>query len=117
MLADLDGDGDEEALVVFEFVDATPIVGTPGDLAILLLVDTASGVTTPIVSSFVPPDDGDETTFEIIDRYRTLAVADLNGDGRMEVVVHSWYYEGASATVYVYDGTSLSAVMGTGCGA
>jgi hypothetical protein len=46
-----------------------------------------------------------------------LDVADLNGDGRMEVLVHAWYYEGASVIVYTYDGTDFTQVLATGCGA
>ncbi len=115
VLADLDGDGDEEALVSFEHVDESAIVGAPGDLSAILLIATATGTSTTVVSSFVGPLEDGVTS--IIDRFRVLGVADLNGDGRMEVVVHSWYYEGAGAIVFEYDGTSLNDVLSTGCGA
>jgi hypothetical protein len=117
VIADLDADGDDEAIVAFEYVQDPDAPGTPGDLAALLLVDTATRDRREISSNIVPPDDGDETTFDIIERFRVLDIVDLNGDGRMEVVVHAWYYEGASVTVYEYDGRSLNAVLGTGCGA
>ncbi|MFC6801347.1 hypothetical protein ACFQDE_06025 [Deinococcus caeni] len=32
-------------------------------------------------------------------QYRLAGVADLNGDGRMELVLHDAYYEGADFTV------------------
>jgi len=115
VLADLDGDGDEEALVVFEYVDPNGITGTPGDLSALLLIDTATGASTTVASTFVGPLV--EGATPIIDRFRVLGVADLNGDGRMEAVIHSWYYEGAVALVFEYDGASLTEVLGAGCGA
>ena len=40
----------------------------------------------------------------------------MNGDGRMEVAVHAWYFEGAAVLIYEYDGTSLTEVLATGCG-
>jgi hypothetical protein len=63
-------------------------------------------------------DNGDDGSFEVLERYRILDVADLNGDGRMEVLVHAWYYEGASVIVYTYDDDGeLTEVLATGCGA
>lgn len=115
VLADLDGDGDEEALVVFEHVDTTGITGTPGDLSALLLIDTATGASTTVASTFVGPLE--EGVTPVIDRFRVLDVADLNGDGLMEPVIHTWYYEGTAALVFEYDGASLSEVLGAGCGA
>jgi len=35
----------------------------------------------------------------------------------MEVAVHAWYYEGSSVIVFEYDGTELTEVLATGCGA
>lgn len=131
VLADLDGDGDEEAFVAFEFVQDS-ILGAPGDLAALLLVDTATGTTTTVESAFVgpipdpPPTSAGESTTTvpaegdprpIIDRFRVLGVADLNGDGIMEVLVHTWYFEGAGVIAYAYDGETLTEVLRTGCGA
>ena len=40
---------------------------------------------------------------------RVLGVADLNGDGRMEVALHTWYYEGAGVTVFEFDGDGVTA--------
>ncbi len=46
-----------------------------------------------------------------------VAVADLNGDGRMEVVIDDAYYEGSSTAVYELAGDgSLVRVIGAGCG-
>ncbi len=116
VVADLDNDGDDEALVAFEFVQPSAGPGAPGDLATILLVDVDSRDTSTVLQSLVD-QELDENTFPLIERFRVLDVADLNGDGRMEVLIHAWYYEGASVLAYTYDGTELTRVLAAGCGA
>ena len=50
------------------------------------------------------------------DSYRVVAVADLNGDGIMEVAVHTWNDDGAGMIVYEYDGDEMTEALDTGCG-
>jgi hypothetical protein len=118
VVADLDGDGEDEALMVFEYVQPS-LIGAPGDLAALLLVDVGSRTAETVVLSTIDmaPADPASTDIRAIDRFRVLDVADLNGDGRMEVIVHSWYYEGAAVGVFEYDGATITEVLSTGCGA
>jgi hypothetical protein len=116
VVADLDGDGDDEAVVVFEGVDESAITGAPGDLAAVLLVDATTRASSTIAKAFVEADVGPDD-FPVIERYRVIDVADYNGDGRMEVAVHAWYYEGSSVIVYEYDGSGLVEALATGCGA
>ncbi len=116
VVADLDGDGDDEALAVFEFVQPGSGPGTPGDLAALLLIDTTTRAA-DTVALWTIDQDAEDGAFDFIERYRVLDVADLNGDGRMEVLVHAWHDERASVLVYTYDGTELTRVLTTGCGA
>jgi hypothetical protein len=116
VVADLDGDGDDEALASFEFVQPSAGPGAAGDLAALLLIDAATRSTDTVLLSAVDENLDDES-FPLIERFRVLDVADLNGDGRMEVLVHAWYYEGAAVVVYTYDGTELTQVLAAGCGA
>ncbi|MGB0112832.1 MAG: hypothetical protein WBP59_06395 [Ilumatobacteraceae bacterium] len=115
VVADLDGDGDDEALVSFEYIQPDGGPGTAGDFSAIMLVDTETTTSSTVIESHiasdVPPD-----TFLVIGRTRVIDVADVNGDGRMEVAVHSWYYEGASVLLYEYDGTTLVEALGTGCG-
>ena len=116
VVADLDGDGDDEALAVFEFVQPDAGPGAPGDLAAILAIDVDTRAADTVLLSAVD-EDLDADTFPLIERYRVLDVADLNGDGRMEVLVHAWYYEGAFVLVYTYDGSELTEVLAAGCGA
>ncbi len=116
VVADLDGDGTDEALVSFEFIQPSAGPGALGDFAALLVIDVDTRVADTVVLTAVDENAASDT-FPLIERYRVLDVADLNGDGRMEVLVHAWYYEGASVLVYTYDGSELTEVLAAGCGA
>jgi hypothetical protein len=116
VVTDLDGDGDDESLVVYEHVTADSIRGAPGDFAALLLVDATTRTSSTVLKSFVDQNLG-AGNLPLIERFRVVDVADYNGDGRTEVAVHAWYYEGASVTVFEYDGTELTQVLSAGCGA
>lgn len=116
VVTDLDGDGDDEALVVFEYVPADTIRGAPGDLSSVLLVDATTRSSSTVLQSFVAQDLGPDD-LPLIERFRILDVADYNGDAIMEVAVHAWYYEGSSVIVFEYDGTELTEVLAAGCGA
>ena len=39
------------------------------------------------------------------------AVLDLNGDGKLEVIVHSFYYEGGQTTIYRCELDKIEAVL------
>lgn len=116
VVADLDGDGTDEALASFEFVQPSAGPGAPGDLAALLVIDVDTRAAETVLLTAVDQDAAVDT-FPLIERYRVLDVADLNGDGRMEVLVHAWYYEGAAVVVYTFDGSELTEVLTAGCGA
>ena len=113
VVTDLDGDGDDEAIVAFDHIQPSAGPGAVGDFAALFLVDTDTRATHPVFDAAVVADDAD---FPLITNFRVLDVADLNGDGTMEVLVHVWYYEGASVHVLAYDGTTLTQVLSVGCG-
>jgi hypothetical protein len=116
VVTDLDGDGDDEAVAVFEYVQPDSIRGAPGDLASVLLVNATTRESSTVLQSFVA-EDLDPDGLALIERFRILDVADYNGDGTLEVAVHAWYYEGSSVIVFEYDGTELIEVLAAGCGA
>lgn len=112
VVADLDGDGDTESLVAF----------AGADFSALLLIDADSGAALTVArdaAPAAPPATGattDPPAPEPVERHRTLAVADLNGDGLMEFVAHQWEDENdAGVVVYDYDGTEVTAVLTTTC--
>ena len=44
------------------------------------------------------------------------AVLDLNGDGKLEMIVHSFYYEGGPSTIYRCELDKIEAVLSVECG-
>lgn len=119
VVTDLDGDGDSESLVAFGGDDFSALLLIDADSGTALTVardnvpvatpDTASTTTPPEVSTTTPPAPSFES-------HRTLAVADLDGDGLMEFVVHAWESASdVSVIVNTYDGTEVTAVLTTTC--
>jgi hypothetical protein len=47
--------------------------------------------------------------------YHLSAIADLNGDGCMEIVLYSAYYEGSSSDIFEINGMKAHAVLVCGC--
>lgn len=114
VVADLDGDGDTEALVAFD--------GAAFSALLLIDADTAASITvarsvteTDTPTTVAEGDDPGEATTTQFETYRALAVADLNGDGRFEIVVQAVRGDSARVTVNEYDGTEVDPVLTAGC--
>ena len=124
MRVDLDGDGSEEVLL-----SATRLAGglggadrgmawraAPGDYSFVLLRKIVGGRVRdiPLVEEYFPRKNSEPWT---PNQHRVAAILDLNGDGRMEVILHGAYYEGSWSTVFRLDGDKVENVFGCGCGA
>ena len=48
--------------------------------------------------------------------YKVIAVLHLDGDGKMEVVVASSYYEGGATTIYRCDPKKVEELLSVSCG-
>jgi hypothetical protein len=115
---DLDGDGEEEVLInatnYFTKDGDVPMdTAAPGSYSVVLLRRVVAGkVQTELVAGELYVKDGSSASniFEI------PGVLDLNGDGKLEVIVHSHYYEGAETTIYDCSGGKCKAVLSVGCG-
>ncbi|MFT4656141.1 MAG: hypothetical protein ACI8V4_000301 [Ilumatobacter sp.] len=112
--ADLDGDGVEEVLVTYELVTG-PNLGVLNDFTgVYVRYPTAAGtVVDEFLTSYVLPDPADYPT---VGRFTIAAVADLNGDGVMEVVLRNRFWESAGISVWAMEDGRLIEVMGGGCG-
>lgn len=113
--ADLEGDGVDEVLMVIEREDGD-LFAELGDysVAVLRQVVNDQPVTT-ILAQSIAVDDDFQTPF--VQLSRISAVADANGDGRMEIALHQRYYEGSGTSLYeLEDGGQPREVLRSGCG-
>jgi hypothetical protein len=128
---DLDGDGEEEVLISATnyfrddksddssaalFRDEAPIQAPrPGSYSMVILRRVIDGnVQTKLVAGEVYPK-ADESVAPNV--YDVAAVLDLNGDGKLEVIVHSFYYEGGQTTIYRCEPDKIEPVLSVECGA
>jgi hypothetical protein len=121
---DMDGDGVEEVLLSAShlkdgLVSATgPMAVRPkaGDYSFVFLRKLVRGRVQNIIVDgefypFIKEDTGPPS------QYIVSAVADVDGDGMMEVIVRSDYYEGGASTVYSIKRNKVEAMTSCGCGA
>lgn len=113
---DLDDDGVSE-IIISASRDRdnvlTPAVDA-GDYSLVVVQrDLGDRVATiEVVGSYYPVAEEFIAPLE----HRLLGVHDLNGDGSLELIVFSQYYEGASAAAYSVSDTLAEEVLVTGCG-
>jgi hypothetical protein len=105
---DLDGDGEDEVLISATnyFSKRVPMRSRAGSYSMVLLRRVVAGkVETQLVEGEFHPKAylGTEGSFDAPERYEIAAVLDLDGDGKLEVVVAWDYYEGEGTTIYRCD--------------
>ena len=111
---DLEGDGQNEVLITGNFYKKGLMEEqSAGDYSFVLLRRIVKGKTRDVLiegdfftkrGEYAPPNERE-----------ILAIADLNGDGKMEIVLHSFYYEGSWNQVFEIKGTKLSKVLEVSC--
>lgn len=109
---DIQGDGVDEVVVV---ADDHPLGFGPGDYTVVFLRELVDGeVVTTIVDSWITDTEFDEYGSDSI----VSAVADLNGDMKMEIVLSGWAYESWGVGVWEHAGEGMGLVkqLGIGCG-
>ena len=117
---DLDGDGNDEVVIVASHfkhgVSELTGIGhetAAGDYALVLVRKIVAG---KVQNIFLVKDIRRAANTAGLPRaYHLSAIADLNGDGRMEIALYSAYYEGSSSDIFELNGTKLKAVLGCGC--
>lgn len=111
---DLEGDGINEVIVVAESL-TNGYLPVAGDYSIVFMRKVVQGdVQTAILGASIITDPG--TQFVL--GYSIGAVADLNGDGKMEIVLDTAAFEGLAVAVWEYANDDLGPiqVFETGCG-
>jgi hypothetical protein len=117
--ADLNGDGEDEVFLSatkYEAEeDSAPTSVQAGDYSFVLLRQSRQGkVETKLVEGeFYKKSDSSNTPYV----HRVSAILDVDGDGKMEFVLSSTYYEGGTTTVYRYLPSSIRKLVAISCGA
>ena len=124
---DLDGDGEEEVLIsatnYFRKDGRVPMRSLAASYSMVLLRRVVAGKveTQLIAGEFYPKAYSkaaqEEGRFDAPNAYKVIATLDVDGDGKMEVVIHSQYYEGEETTIYRCDPKKVEALLSVSCGA
>lgn len=112
--ADLDGNGVEEVLVTYEYLTETNFGAENDFTSVYLRTPSADGsVTDQLVVDYVLDDPAN---FPTVGRFTVAAIADLNGDGVMEVAIRNQFWESAGIAIMEFSDGVLSDIGGGGCG-
>jgi hypothetical protein len=120
---DLDGDREEEVLIsatnYFQKDARVPMRSPAGSYSMVLLRRVVAGkVETQLIEGEFYPKAyvSSDSSFNAPNAYKVIAVLDLDGDGKMEVVVASNYYEGEATTIYRCDQKKIEELVSIACG-
>ena len=125
---DLDGDGEEEVLIsatnYFTNDGRLPMRSPAGSYSMVLLRRVVAGnVETQLVQGEFHPkaypgkgsDEG--ASFDAPNAYKVIGTFDLDGDGKLEIVIDSRYYEGSETSIYRYEPQKTETLLSVSCGA
>jgi hypothetical protein len=112
-------DGEYEVLIsatnYFQRDKSVPMRSPAGSYSMVLLRRVVAGKAEMqlIDGEFYPK----ATDYNAPNAYKVIGVLGLDGDGKLEVVVASRYYEGEATTIYRCDLKKVEALLSVSCGA
>ena len=115
----LEGDGEDEVLVTATNYGTKddndiPSESPAGSYSLILLRRVVDGkVHTQLIDGEFYRKAGD---FNAPRRFRVSALLDVDGDGKIEVIVNAAYYEGGSTTVYRCTPSKIEKLLSVECG-
>ncbi len=123
---DLDGDREDEVLIsatnYFRKDESVPMRSPAGSYSMVILRRVVAGkVETQLIEGefypkAYPKAAQEEGRFNAPNAYKVIAVLDLDGDGKMEIVVRSDYYEGGATTIYRCNPKKIEELLSVSCG-
>jgi hypothetical protein len=112
---DLEGDGVDEVIVAATTIPDDWFASEVGDYSIVYLRKLIEGEVQTAVLGVSVIEDLDDLLSELV-VFEVSAVADLNGDGTMEIVLNGTVWEGAFLQAWEYVNDDLGPVEALVCG-
>jgi hypothetical protein len=114
---DLDGDGQDDFVISathYKNGDKTPDESTPNTYSFVMIERIVAGKAKAelVDGEFYPEAKPDSAP----NKFEIAALLDLNGDGKIDIVLRSAYYEGDEISVYETQALGTKKVLSVGCG-
>lgn len=117
---DLEGDGEEEVLLTATHYRSTeglgdvPTSAGAGNYSFVALRRVLEG---KVVTQILDGEFYDKAKeFNAPNMHEVGALLDLDGDGKLEIILHSHYYEGGATTIWKIHPKEAVKVLEVGCG-
>jgi hypothetical protein len=114
---DLDGDGQDEFVISathYKNGDKIPDESAPNTYSFVMIERVVAGKSQVelVDGEFYPQAEPDAAP----NKFEIAALLDLNGDGKIDIVLRSAYYEGDEISVYETQASGTKKVLSVGCG-
>ncbi|MGE5416732.1 MAG: hypothetical protein ACM3UZ_08245 [Acidobacteriota bacterium] len=111
LVADMEGDGTDETIVLAENISPLTSVLSNNSYSFLVVRKEMDEETLSIiVHKETAPDDPEQSESMAV-TYSVKSVLDLNGDGKLEILVHSQYYDGEGYQIYGINGNQAKLLL------